>query len=269
MRIGMRTFMVVASLFGVMLISSCVRRPSGILSDSKMAPIIADITLAEAYAKETGDAGQNNREAFLEYILRKHGVSHAQFDSTMAWYGRNSDAYYEMCDLVENELVARRRKTEGRTSIEEESSDLWPYSRQSLISRLSASNAFDFSVPTTEVGRGERVSLKLRMNNIVDGDALLGVEYDNGQRSYLTRQLGSGKRLELVVQTDTGMTVSRIFGHLLVNGTDRLPLWLDSISLAKLPYDTMQYYSIHMQRSNATPRARRPIVNMEKDSTIY
>lgn len=256
---GVKKYLISVSALGLVFLSSCVDRPEGVLSDRKMVPVVADMILAEAYGKETLSENEMTRQALVEYVLKKHGVSHEEFDSTMAWYGRNDDAYYEMCDLVEKELAAKRRKTEGQTSIEEESSDLWPYSRQSMISVLSNSNAFDFSLPTTEVGRGERINLKLRMNNMVDGTALLGVEYDNGVRSYLTRQLGSSKRVDLTLQTDTGLVVNRIFGHFILSGADRLPLWLDSISLAKLPYDTMQYYSIHMQRANREPKTRRPV----------
>lgn len=241
-----------------MLSASCIRRPEGILSDREMAPVIADLELAEAYVK-TSHGGLNSLQnrALVDYVLAKHGLTRAEFDSTMSWYGRNADAYYELCDVVDKELSKRKREISGSKSIEVETSDLWPYSRQSYVSRRSGYDGFEFSVPTSDVGNGQRVNLKLRINDPVSGSALLGVEYDDGQKDYMFRALSSAKRLNLVLQTDTGRRVSRIFGNFMVSDRERLPLWLDSIYLTSLPYDTLEYYSISGQRSFREPQGRR------------
>lgn len=241
----------------LMVATACVRRPKGVLSDKEMVPIVADLELAEASLRTLPAGGDQRREALVEYVLRKHGVSRAEFDSTMSWYGHNSDMYYEMCDQVERELARRKKQVAGNRSVEVESSDLWPYSRQSLISRLSGSDAFEFSVPTTGVERGQRVNLKFRIHDPSDAWALLGVEYDNGETAYVSRTLHSAKKLDMTLQTDTGRTVSRIFGNMVVRDRSRLPLWLDSIYLSTLPYDTMEYYIIHSQRGWREPKARR------------
>ncbi len=237
--------------------SSCIRRPDGVQSDKKMVPVIADLELAEAYmqTQRSTDNG-DQRAATVDRIISEHGLTRAEFDTTMAWYGRNIDSYYELCSMVEKELARRRQKVSGGKSMEMESSDLWPYSRQSLLSRLSGSDAFEFSIPTVDVESGQRIELKLRMNGNTDGMAMLGVEYDNGTKGYFTRTI-SNSRLKLSFQTDTALKVTRIFGNLLLKDEATMPLWIDSIYLSALPFDSLEYYKIHSQRTFRDPVQRR------------
>lgn len=266
----MKTRTIQISLLAAMIaLTACVRRPRGVLSDKEMIPIVADMELAEASLRTMPvGSGDERRAALVEYVLRKHGVSREEFDSTMSWYGHNSDMYYEMCEKVDRELARRKKEVTGNRSVEVESSDLWPFSRQSLITRRSGTEGFEFSVPTTGVERGQRVNLKFRMNDATDAWALLGVEYDNGETAYLSRTLHSAKRLDMTLQTDTGRTVSRIFGNMVVRDAARLPLWLDSIHLGTLPYDTMEYYNIHAQRVWREPKARRQKPRSDETDSI-
>ena len=234
--------------FGI-LTAACVNRPKGVLSDKKMAPVVADMELAEAYIESLPTTkAKNSREEVVEYVITKHGLTREQFDSTMSWYGHNTDAYFEMLDLADKELLKRKGKIAGASTIEIESSDLWPYQRMSMISELGGTSAFDFTIPTADVQKGQRLNLRFRSNNSTSGNVLLGVEYDNGSLGYLNRNIRESKRIDLTLQTDTSKAVSRIFGHFLISDNHRLPLWLDSISLQALPFDSMEYYKIRSQR---------------------
>lgn len=262
----MRPRIVISALAAALLLSACVRRPDGVLSDKEMVPVVADLELAEASMGTTQTYARDERsDALLEYVLRKHGVTREQFDSTMSWYGHNSDIYYEMLDKVERELALRKRQVAGNRSVEVESSDLWPFSRQSLISGLSGSDAFEFSVPVSDVERGGSVRLRFRLNSPTDAWALLGVEYDNGATGYVSRQLRAAKRLDMKIQTDSARTVSRIFGNMVVRDRSRLPLWLDSIYLSSVPFDSMEYYNIYSQREWRAPKSRRLPPRQEQD----
>ena len=60
-----------------LLLGSCVKRPDKVLSDEDMAPIIADMELAEAYAQANPGviSDQEKREQLIDGVLKKHGVS--------------------------------------------------------------------------------------------------------------------------------------------------------------------------------------------------
>lgn len=242
----------------MMLCNSCIKRPEGVQSDKKMAPVIADLELAEAYMEtQRGSTNEKERRATVDRIIEKHGLTREQFDTTMAWYGRNNDNYYELCTLVEKELSKRKHDLSGDKSIEIETSDLWPYPRLSLLSRLSSSDAFNFSIPTVDVQSGQQVEFRLRINRNIDATAMLGVEYDNGAKGYMTRKVSNSRRLKLIYQTDTAQKVTRIFGNILMRDNAVMPLWIDSIYLSTLPFDSMEYYKIHNQREYRDPVQRR------------
>lgn len=230
----------------------CVKRPKGVLSDSKMVGIVADLELSEAYLQQNPQLGERDKEALVEYVISKHGVSRADFDSTMSWYGRNMDAYYDLYGRVERELTKRKRKSAGADSYEHAATgDIWPYSRMALLSPLSGSDAFEFSIPTGDIEKGEQLELSMRLRTPAAGTSIFGVEYSDGTKSYLSRTLSSSRRLKLKLQTDTGRRVSRVFGNVLLNSERDMPLWIDSIYILPLGYDSMEYYNIHMQRTVA------------------
>lgn len=239
----------IISISLLFMCTACVQRPKGVLSDEKMAPVIADLELAEAYIQSQPNAKVKERkDDLIEYVINKHGISRENFDSTMSWYGRNVDEYYAMCELAEKQLSKRKSEVSGASSVEISTSDLWPYERQIYMSALSSSDAFEFHIPTSEVEKGQRLNIKYRFNKPVTGNYMLGVEYDNGMVYYLSRPFHESSKVDMTFQTDTGRTVVNIIGNMMLNDNKRLPLWVDSIYLMTLPFDSTQYYNIHTQR---------------------
>lgn len=248
--------------------AACTRRPKGVLSDKEMAPVVADLELAEAYLQANPAYIDNpdKKEAMIAYVLKKHGVKRKEFDATMDYYGRNVDEYREMYARVEKLIAEERREMTGVAAADKSTGDLWPYSRHSLISDRSGENGLSFSIPAGDLKPGERIAWKMRLRNSTNTQAVLGVEYDNGVRSYLYRKIGGSRRIELTLQTDTGRTVKNVFGYMTVDDSWSLPLWVDSLSLRTLPLDTMEYYNINSQRTWRRP-ARAKIEKVESDTT--
>lgn len=245
----------------VMLISGCVRRPGGVLSDDDMAPVLADMQLAEAYMRQNG-SDDNMREALLLGVLDKYGISREEYDSTMNWYARNADDYAKLDEQVAKELVKRRREI-GRMGGaagggEEEADDMWPYKRMAVFSELSGSDILPFSLPVNDVKPGMTVTWKMKCRSTSDMNMLLGVEYDDGAVASLVRPMHGTRRMEVTLQTDTARKVTRVFGHLAAERRGQLPIWVDSISLSAQPLDSTQYYKIYSQRLLMRPSRRRP-----------
>lgn len=270
----MRRGILQISLFSVIMLvmaCGCVRRPSGVMSDNETASVVADLQIAEAYLQThpQGMDAEQRKEGMLAYILDKHGVSRADFDTTLNWYAHNPDNYIDMLAVADKELVKRRKKLAGSESIVHESADLWPYTRQGLISPLSNTNSLDFSIPTIDVEKGSRVEMKFRMRAATRLNMLLGVEYENGWTGYVHRDFSGNKRsVDLMVQTDSSMVVKRVFGYLSVEDRNVLPLWIDSIYMHTLPFDSVEYYNIHSQRVYKGPirRVKPKPVSFAKDS---
>ncbi len=238
--------------------TGCVKRPPKVLSDDEMASLMADLEIAEGYVQTQNAAGAGDRERLVEYVIAEHGVTREEFDSTMAWYGRNVDVYYDILPKVERQLEKRRRKAAGGTEATP-ITDLWPYSRHAMIGENGPGSTLRFSIPITSLTKGDRVNWKLRLRVAKPVSALLGVEYVDGHRHYISRHVNNGRNVEVMLQTDTSMQVNRIFGYLMADRRADLPLWIDSIALGQQPLDSTLYYKITSQHNYYKPRTRKEL----------
>ena len=71
-----------------LVLSSCVIRPDGVLSKRKMQAVLYDLHKAEGLMQTVGYNYGHEYESAVYYqsALAKHGVTQAQFDSSLVWY---------------------------------------------------------------------------------------------------------------------------------------------------------------------------------------
>jgi len=255
--------MIVAALVAV----SCDRRPKGVLSDPEMVDLMVDMQLAEAYNDVANGyrTAEEQRRNYGAAVLRQHGVTPAQLDSTLSWYGRNIDEYQALYDKVDKELERRRKKVTGTSASDDNLDDIWPYTQNLVFSPLAPTTSYSFTIPSPAVGAGESVTWKMHLSSSVSPKMMLGVDYSDGTTSLSTRNLGVGMNtVTIKLQTDTAKTVVRLYGVMRLLRRSDLPLWVDSISLVKTPFDSTSYSSIGSQY--ILPRKRRPAPQVVTDT---
>lgn len=240
--------MAVLLLGGMTVLSACDKRPDNVLPEKEMVDLLADMQLAEAYLRTAGpEVSDSMREAFPEAVLARHGVTYAQVDTTLAYYGRNADDYFALYDKVNKELISRRKKIDGNIPANDRGSDnIWPYQMMTMFGTGNATDGLIFSIPAEGIIPGERLEWSLRASTQTAADGLLGVDYEDGSGTYIRRKLNGTRNISLQLQTDTGKTVTRIYGRFTVDRT-RLPLWADSIVLTHAPLDSALYGNIYQQ----------------------
>lgn len=232
--------------------SSCLHRPDNVLSEDEMIDLMADMQLAEAYLKDgnPGNLPESIRSNLAEAVLAKHNISYCQLDSTIAWYGRHLDDYYDMQDNVDKELSKRLRKSAGNNrDLDMSGEELWHFPSHTFISNLGLTDGLNFSILSPDIIKGESLKWNIRFSSPGDIKLLLGVDYNDGTTGYTTSTPNYNDRnqsVELIV--DTSKVVTRIYGNVRVNDK-RLPIWADSIRLTKLPFDSLTYYRFSGQRS--------------------
>lgn len=226
----MRALLPIAVGFLLVPMVACKNRPKGVISDDKMVDIMVDLKLAEAYvANYPGSPTDSLGYLLSEDILSKHGVSRADFDSTVVWYGRNFDRYAALSEKIEKRLASKQKDFVGeQTAVE--GIELWPYSKQIIISKLGASDGLFFSLDAPPLHPGEALMWKMRMNTPADGRLMLGVDYADGSTNYITQATRGQNQLEITLSTDTALEVKRAFGYLHTDSRF-MPLLLDSVTL--------------------------------------
>lgn len=243
--------------------AACSRRPRGVVSDSKMVDIMADMKLADAYLTSyPGSPSDSLGIRLSDDILDRHGVSRAEFDSTLVWYGRNFDDYAALSEKVERRLAEKQKDYLGEIT-QSSGVDLWSYSRHIVLSSVSASDALLFSIDAPELNEGDAVQWKFRLHTDADGRVFLGVDYEDGSSAYAYESTGARRRLELTLPTDSAMQVKRLYGWFRTDSRF-MPLWIDSIALTHRSSSPDERIRIASPRIYCLPEKYDPVKVREK-----
>ncbi len=239
----------------ILMATGCSKRPKNILSEDKMVAVMVDIQIAEAYERSgnaNGYLNGQNRELLGRGILMQHGVTVEEMDSTLAWYGRNMDQYPKLYKKIDAELNKRQLKyarAAGESNYEGSSADLWPYNRHFVLDNRSLTDGIIVNIPVTDITPGDKITWKMMVEGASSRNLTLGVDYENGTSDiYKVSNKGFDKWVELSLQTDSSLTVNRIFATAdFGNPTKRV--LIDSIQLTSLPLNREDYRKVGYQRT--------------------
>ena len=110
----MRTVLLHISLLLTIVLSllSCGRTPRGVLSVNKMADLIVDLQLAEAYIdSHIGEYTSDSSKLVLKQsVFKKHGITQQDYDSSLVWYSHNMEDYIKAHDKAIGKLKERYDK---------------------------------------------------------------------------------------------------------------------------------------------------------------
>lgn len=251
-------------------ISGCSQKPEGTLSEKKMVDLMADMQLAEAYSdmEYMGSESFEKREALAKSVLAEHGVTQAELDSTLSWYGRNLDEYSELFEKVNKEIERKRRKFIKSDSYDESDQGdmLWPYGKNGLVSGLGNSGGWIFSVDEPGLLEGDMVEWKMHFNKAAQFTGVLGVDYTDGTSESVTNVSSGRVSIELRLQTDTSKNVSRLYGTMRMKERAMMPVFADSISLRKMPFDSLEFRKYRNQKQYGIPVRIKPRKEEKNDS---
>lgn len=257
----------VSSVLGAIMLVGLIACGDGskVISEGKMIDVVADLEVAESYAQTKGVHDNVEKDRIINSVFAKNGISREEFDSTLNWYGANMDKYYELLSKVDKELASRQSDISGK--IETQSGDdLWPYSRHYMFDKNQKTQNMRFSIEPSSLAKGERLVWKMRFRNPVNGNALLGVEYEDGSKSFSTMPVSYLSKMEVELMTDTAVKVKRVFGNFRLASDMTNRVLADSVSLLKHPLDTTRYYQYSIQPRYRGPRKRPVAGAVSKDS---
>ena len=95
-------------LLALVLSSSCTIRPKGIMSSRKMERVLLDLHKTDGAMQVAGLSYGHDPELSAYYlgVLDKHGVTQAQFDSSLVWYTDHPQLF----DKIYPRVIARLEK---------------------------------------------------------------------------------------------------------------------------------------------------------------
>lgn len=94
----------------IVLLGCKPKRPTGILSESKMEKVMVDYHLAQGMAEAEGGDREALRYKYIQAVFRKHHITEAEFDSSLVYYFKNSEKFLEIYKNVSLKVQAQAEK---------------------------------------------------------------------------------------------------------------------------------------------------------------
>lgn len=103
----------------LVLLSSCEKRPDNILSKGKMRSVLYDYHLAQGMINELEGGHEQEGNAYIDAVFAKHGITVAQFDSSMVWYNAHNEELQDIYRDLKKQFTARHEELQLLTGSNE------------------------------------------------------------------------------------------------------------------------------------------------------
>ena len=242
----------------VLAFAACNRVPESVIQPDDMAELMADVRVADAVVavNPAQYAVPGTREALRDAVFAKHGITKAQFDSSLVWYGHNMNIYQDVTDRSIEILEARLEQVNGQVaeaalSVAGDSVDIWQRPTALMLTDRSPSPYITFNL--TADRNWERGDFFTWTAHLVvpptEASWCITAEYTDGTVETVSANLDVAdlNRQSLTFFTDSTRTASQLCGWLYLPAADRRPVVVDSLSLTRSritmpnqPYRRMQ-----------------------------
>lgn len=266
-----------AAIAALMLAAGCKGVPDGVLTERRLAEVMADLQYADALVNDYGMRSNSlpmtdsMRSVILQSVLARHGVTQADYDSTLRWYGHHMVRYVEACELADSIIsdsirsvdrqmaLARARRGGGADTVE-----VWPHSPAHLFSTRAGGEYLTFEVPKDSSWRKGDIYIweMTPVNTRSPLQMRLVVEYaDNRLTTEVleSAESTSQEALELTFQLDSNKVARRIYGFAHLPAEEGENAYVNNISLKRTRLDSEDYYHGRrmVRQIYGAPRMRR------------
>ena len=297
----MRRLVYILPVLLSLLLMACDRAPDGVIGERKMARLLADLQLADAYVDQHSQEypDDSSKLVLKQSIYRKYGVTQADYDSSLVWYAHHMDVYAKVYERMVNNLKERQEDLKGipgdratdraadrpmtrvGSSLSShdyyaatgDTSDVWTLPRTYMLTPGRRTGFIPFSfVPQQNQKRGDRLELTFRLvKNQSEFSALLAVDYVDGTTAYMNRPFANDGWNTITLQSDSLRQVRRVYGYIGYNIKRQEVAWVDSVMLVRMPHSPTNYHYITVQRTlertaGVVPVTANPALPPRRDS---
>ena len=226
------------------------RRPTGVLSPSKLEDVLFDYHIARSIAGMSGDSADFRRMEYTEAVFRKYHISRTDFDSTMLWYSRHTNELYKVYQNIEKRLnkeasllgiQASNANSYSKLSDKGDTANVWKGRDFYCLTTKDANNLLSFSIKAdTSYYPQDRLLWNFHPHFVYqsgrrDAVVSLSVRYDNDSVGTVTQHLGSDGEYSISLDV-ANRKIKRVYGFVYHNAPwtkEEKILIIDGISLVR------------------------------------
>lgn len=233
----------------IVSMTGCNSRPDGVLSNTRMVDVMTDVQKGEAFvdAYYQNYPTDSSKMVLRQSVLKKHGVTSEQFDSSLMWYGIHSDelanVYAEVIDRLESEMNELDPSDSEFASFAGDSVNTWTESPYYVIGSFSPSMLLKFSQEADENWfTGDSYTWQFKtLNQHNPGSMSMFLDYDDGTTEMISLEFERDGWQRLTIVADSLRNPVNIYGVTQFNVTSGESLFVDSVSLVRKRLNPQQY----------------------------
>lgn len=237
-------------LLGLLLLTTCSKVPDHILSEKKMQEVITDMHLTEAIISSDYQKYNNDsiKKVLFHSVFAKHGITQADYDSSLVWYGRNLEIYLQVYDRAKIDIENRIKdmgdvQAKAAPSSNQDSINIWPRRTSVILTPKALFNGVVFDVsPDMNYSSGSSFVLGMKVWGIREGSRYypeVRISAHQIDTIITTNQtIKQDGYHEIVLKSLPTQRVKQVYGYIRLDNADSTyyKIYLDSINLMKYNY---------------------------------
>ena len=216
-------------LFFLLTIVSCKPGvPREYLQPDELTDILYDYHLADGIVSTVQSDDTIALRTYYASILRKHGVSQADFDSTLVYYTRHTqlldDVYKTLADRIDAESVSEGGSSGSDVVLTSaDTTNVWRESRSFVLTPYTSVNSRNFEIKAdTSFHKGDKFVLDfdaqfIYQDGMRDASMVLAVTYENDSVEFSTNSVMSSTHYHLQIDNTGGLGIKSVQGLWILN----------------------------------------------------
>lgn len=252
-----------AAAMALLLVACKPSVPSEYISPGEMEDLLYDYYMSQAMADvdtKDGRMGYNRRVYFLA-VLKKHGLTEAEFDSSMVYYYSRADylrkIYSSLQDRIGEETTgAAAAEMRKRFVVGGDTADVWRDRKAFFLTPAVPYNRMDFTIKAdTAFRKGDTYLISFDTNFLYqsgtkDATLYMAVRYASDSIATYTRSVSMSGLTELRVTPNDDEMVRDIRGFIYLDrGRD------ESSTLKMMFVNNVQFLRMRKQKDNGSDAA--------------
>jgi len=242
------------------LVFSCKPKvPDEYLQPGEFEDILYDYHLADAMANKDGASPEANYNVVLyrQAVLKKYGITQADFDSSLVYYTRHSDrlhqVYENLVKRFEDDAMslgasANDIRRFGDMRSERDTSNLWVGQKAVMLTTFMPYNVSSFEIKADSTyHKGDRIILSFNCDFVYNGGgkdacALLAVEFKNDSVASSIVRMSSNSNYTVTVSDNNQKGIKAIRGFIylesnndgFMGGNELCLMFVDNIRMVRM-----------------------------------
>ena len=264
------------------LLSSCGKEiPDEIIQPSKMEKVLYDYHLTLGMSENSKNT---EKEARKKYVFQKHGITAADFDSSMVWYTRESQ---ELMSIYENlnkrfkreyehveRLLESREEANTRSFASGDTVDVWMKENILWFTKSPLNNRLTFEIKADSTFHPkDAFDWNMDYYFMTEGEAIMGLNviYENDSVIGMTKSITESGPQSIYLHTDSAYNIKSLNGFVYIpqNQAKQPNILLHKINLTRYhmpePTDSLSTDSVSAtQEIKKESPKKQPSIRKEK-----